>query len=225
MSGSQPKQLQSSRQMIIAIDGPAASGKGTIARNVAKQLKLPHLDTGLLYRAVAHAVLETGADFDNPQDVTRIATKIDVEALDPSVLRSAEVGTAASKVAAMPSVRQVLFETQQNFANQPNGAVLDGRDIGTVICPHADVKLYIDAQPDVRAKRRYQELLGRGEIANYEAVLEDIRVRDHRDATRPIAPLRQSEDALLLDTSDLGIEASIAAALDLVLNADKAPGR
>lgn len=202
--------------MIIAIDGPAASGKGTIARNLAGHFGLPHLDTGLLYRAVAQTALAAEMDFSDNEAIQQIAEKLCLDRLDATSLRSAVVGTAASKVAAMPAVRDVLLTAQQSFAHQPGGAVLDGRDIATVICPEADVKLYVDASPQVRAGRRHAELAKRGEDVSYEAVLADILVRDHRDATRPIAPLRQSEDALLLDTTNLGIDAAIAAATDLV---------
>lgn len=205
--------------MIIAIDGPAASGKGTIARHLGAHFGLPHLDTGLLYRAVAHQALMARADFTDIDAIRQIAIGLALDALDGGVLRSAVVGTAASQVAAMAPVREALLTAQRAFARQDGGAVLDGRDIATVICPDADVKLYVDASAQVRATRRHNELQQRGETVSYEAVLDDILVRDHRDATRPIAPLRRSCDALLLDTTNLGIEAAIAAAQDLVSGA------
>lgn len=202
--------------MIVAIDGPAASGKGTIARRIAGQYGLLHLDTGLLYRAVAHAALVTGEDVHNPDIAIKHAHTIKVDQLGQLDLRSAEIGASASVVAAIPAVRKILHDTQQSFCHQPGGAVVDGRDIGTVICPEADVKLYVDATAEVRAGRRYGELLKRGEDVTYDDVLRDIKDRDARDKARVIAPLKQADDAHLLDTTDLGIEAAVAAAIALV---------
>ncbi|MGE4372433.1 MAG: (d)CMP kinase [Xanthobacter sp.] len=199
----------------IAIDGPAASGKGTLARRLALHFSLPHLDTGLLYRAVGAQCLEQGVLEDEAASVA-IAHALDISHLDPEALRTAGIGEAASVVAARPGVRAALLELQRHFAAQPGGAVLDGRDIGTVICPDAPAKLFVTATPEVRARRRFNELEGRGEITSYEAVLEDIRKRDARDSGRSSAPLTMSKDAARLDTSDLGIEAAFAAALELV---------
>lgn len=200
--------------MIIAIDGPAASGKGTLARRLAAHYGLPHLDTGLLYRAVGARCLAEGV-----RDEARaagIAHELDVRALDADALRTAGIGEAASVVAAMPAVRAALLELQRRFAAQPGGAVLDGRDIGTVICPDASAKLFVTATPAVRAERRYKELAGRGDAISYDDVLADIRKRDERDSNRAAAPLVQAADAMLLDTSTLGIEEAYAAALALV---------
>ncbi|MGQ3675110.1 (d)CMP kinase [Xanthobacter sp. TB0139] len=205
----------------IAIDGPAASGKGTLARRLALHFSLPHLDTGLLYRAVGAQCLERGALEDEAASV-EIARALDISHLNPEALRSAGIGEAASVVAARPGVRTALLELQRHFAAQPGGAVLDGRDIGTVICPDAPAKLFVTATPEVRAQRRFSELEGRGEITSLETVLADIRKRDARDSGRSDAPLAMAEDAALLDTSNLGIEAAFAAALSLVEQALRA---
>lgn len=201
--------------MIIAIDGPAASGKGTLARRLAAHFGLPHLDTGLLYRAVGAQCLAAGR-LDDAAASEAVARALDVSTLDPEALRTAAIGEAASVVAARPGVRAALLDLQRRFAAQPGGAVLDGRDIGTVICPDAPAKLFVTASPEVRAERRYKELIGRGEAARFEDVLADIRIRDARDSGRASAPLAMAEDAALLDTSALGIEAAFAAALALV---------
>ncbi|MFG1301548.1 (d)CMP kinase [Xanthobacter sp. V3C-3] len=201
--------------MIIAIDGPAASGKGTLARRLAAHFRLPHLDTGLLYRAVGARCLAEGVLADEVASV-RAAHALDVAALDPDALRTAALGEAASVVAARPQVRAALLELQRRFATQPGGAVLDGRDIGTVICPDADAKLFVTAKPEVRAERRFLELRGRGEDIAYDAVLEDIRRRDERDSGRAAAPLTMADDAVLLDTSTLDIPGAFAAALAAV---------
>lgn len=201
--------------MVIAIDGPAASGKGTLARRLAAYYGLPHLDTGLLYRAVGARCLAEGRLGDEEASVAA-ALNLDVSALVPDALRTAELGEAASVVAARPGVRAALLDLQRRFAAQTGGAVLDGRDIGTVICPDAPAKLFVTARPEVRAERRFRELAGRGEAIAYEAVLADILKRDERDSGRSSAPLLKADDAVLLDTSDLGIEAAFAAALDIV---------
>lgn len=201
--------------MVIAIDGPAASGKGTLARRLAAHYGLPHLDTGLLYRAVAARCLALGRLDDEATSVDAART-LDVAALDPEALRTAELGEAASVVAARPGVRTALLALQHRFAAQPGGAVLDGRDIGTVICPHAEAKLFVTASPQVRAERRFRELAGRGEAVTLEAVLADIHRRDERDSHRSAAPLVQADDAVLLDTSALDIPAAFAAALAIV---------
>ena len=199
--------------MLIAVDGPAASGKGTIARRLAKQLNLPYLDTGLLYRGVAHALLQQGLDPNKAEQAVEAARHLAVDGLEDEALRSAAVGAAASVVAANPAVRAVLLDVQKRFAAQAGGAVLDGRDIGTVICPHADLKLFVTATSEVRAHRRYLELQKRGEAVEEASVLSDIRQRDARDSQRAAAPLVQAADAVLLDTSNLDIEAAVRAAL------------
>ena len=199
--------------MIIAVDGPAASGKGTIARRLAAHLNLPYLDTGLLYRGVAHALLQRGQDGTDAAQAHAIALALDVETLDDEALRSAAVGAMASVVAAIPAVRAALLEVQKAFAGKPQGAVLDGRDIGTVICPHADLKLFVTASSEVRTRRRYLELQKRGEPIEEMAVLADIQQRDARDQNRAAAPLVKAADAVLLDTSNLDIENAFRAAL------------
>jgi cytidylate kinase len=202
--------------MIIAIDGPAASGKGTIARRLAAHYGLPHLDTGLLYRAVARALL----DFDHPlADETaavRAAQALDRSHLDEARLRGREMGEAASVVAALPAVRAALVDWQRAFARRAEGAVLDGRDIGTVICPDATVKIFVTATPEERARRRFRELAGRGETVTFEDVLDDIRRRDARDSARAMAPLAIAPDARLLDTTSLDIEQAFLAAVAII---------
>lgn len=200
--------------MIIAIDGPAASGKGTIARAVAAHFGLPHLDTGLLYRAVGLATLREGGDPANEADAFAACDFSDAMLTDPA-LRSEAAGASASRVSSHPSVRAALVERQRAFARQPGGAVLDGRDIGTVIAPEADAKLFVTARAEVRAQRRHDELERMGLRSRYEAILHDIQARDERDANRPVAPLKQADDAILLDTSDLGIEDAIQRAIAL----------
>lgn len=202
--------------MIIAIDGPAASGKGTLAKRLAAHFGLPHLDTGLLYRAVARALIDSGDPLANEDAATRAALALEPSSLDDPRLRGAPMGEAASIVSAFQPVRDALLAFQRGFAGQAAGAVLDGRDIGTVVCPLADVKLFITAAPEERARRRHLELLERGEIAEFTTILEDIRRRDERDRTRSTAPLRIADDALVLDTTNLDPEAAFRAALDLV---------
>lgn len=192
----------------IAIDGPAAAGKGTIGRAMAARFGFPHMDTGLLYRAVGKKVL-TGAD---ATAAARALTPADLETGD---LRTAEVGQAASKVAALPAVRTALLDFQRAFAQRAGGAILDGRDIGTVICPDAAVKLFVTASDEVRAQRRHAELSAKGSDLSLAQVLEDLRARDARDTQRSDAPLRAAEDALLLDTSQLSIEDAVAQAVAL----------
>lgn len=200
---------------MIAVDGPAASGKGTIARALAKHFGLPHMDTGLLYRAVALNLWRWGGDPSSEFEAVRACDELGVDPDDPE-LRSEPVSKIASSISAYPSVRAALLERQQDFARQPGGAVLDGRDIGTVIAPDADVKLFVTASPEVRARRRLEELLSRGMRAHFEDVLADIRVRDERDSNRKAAPLREAPDAILLDTSGLDIDEAIAEAVRLV---------
>jgi cytidylate kinase len=209
--------------MIIAIDGPAASGKGTLAKKLAAHYGFRHLDTGLLYRAVALAVLTAGHKPTERDKAIAAAKTIDPATFDETALKRYDVGEAASVVSAVPEVRAALFKLQQDFAAAPPGAVLDGRDIGTVICPNADVKVFVTASPEVRAYRRTMELRGRGEKADEKAVLADILARDERDRSRSAAPLVQAADALLLDTSALDIEGSFKAALALVEKVRKRP--
>jgi cytidylate kinase len=201
--------------MIIAVDGPAASGKGTIARAVAGHYGLPHLDTGLLYRAVGQTVLDHGGDPARAADALA-ACAFDDAMLGDARLKDDAAGNAASVVSAHPEVRAALLARQHAFAAQPGGAVLDGRDIGTVIAPKADAKLFIQATSEIRAQRRHQELLRTGAAIDYEQVLADIVARDHRDSSRSAAPLRQAEDAMLLDTSTLSIADAIDRAIALI---------
>jgi cytidylate kinase len=200
---------------VIAVDGPAASGKGTVARALASHFNLPHMDTGLLYRAVALNLWRWGGDAGNQFEALRACDDLGFDQADPE-LRSEPVSKIASMISAYPAVRAALLQRQQDFAGQAGGAVLDGRDIGTVIAPHADVKLFVTASAQVRAERRLKELQERGMSAHYEDVLADIRSRDERDAGREVAPLKQAADAVLLDTSTLTPEQAIAEALRLV---------
>lgn len=210
--------------MIIAIDGPAASGKGTLAKRIAERLGYAHLDTGLLYRAVARDMGKKRLDLEDEAAAAAVAGDLDLGSLDDPALRGPGAGEAASVVAKFPSVRTVLRKLQQDFANRPPGAVLDGRDIGTVICPRADIKIYVTASPEVRAERRYRELVARGEAAEYEAVLLEIRRRDERDAGRRASPMRPAEDAFLLDTTNLDIEAAFDTALGVISRKVGQPG-
>lgn len=201
--------------MIIAVDGPAASGKGTIARALARHYGLPHMDTGLLYRAVALKLWRWGGDPSIEFEALRACDDLGFDP-DDQELRSEPVSRIASKVSSYASVRDALLQRQRDFAGQEGGAVLDGRDIGTIIAPNADAKLFVTASPEVRAQRRVRELLERGMPGHYEDVLLDIRARDERDATREFAPLRQAQDADLLDTSELDVDQAIAEAIRLV---------
>ncbi len=202
--------------MIIAIDGPAASGKGTIAKQIAEVYGLHHLDTGLLYRAVAKAMLDAGDRLDDAARAGAAARALDPSRFDVTLLKSQAVGEAASVVSAIPAVRDALIAYQRQFAVKPPGAVLDGRDIGTVIAPGADVKIFVTATPQVRAARRTLELRERGETMNEEDVLADILRRDERDATRATAPLQPAPDAHLLDPTHLGIDAAFRAAVTII---------
>ena len=199
---------------VIAVDGPAASGKGTIARALAAHFGLPHMDTGLLYRAVALNLWRWGGDPASEFEALRAADMLSIDPADEE-LRSEPVSRIASSISAYPSLRTALLKRQQDFAQQPGGAVLDGRDIGTVIAPTADVKLFVTASPEVRAQRRVRELLERGMPAHYDDVLTDIRSRDARDSSRDVAPLRPAPDAIILDTSDFDREASVGEAIRL----------
>ncbi len=202
--------------MIIAIDGPAASGKGTLARKLATHFGLPHLDTGLLYRATARSMIDAGERLDHMAAAFAAARGLALVDFDEAGLRGRAMGEAASIVAAMPEVRATLVEAQRSFAARPGGAVLDGRDIGTVVCPQADVKIYVVAAPHTRAQRRALELARVGEPADFAEILEGIRQRDARDMTRAVAPLRPADDAMMLDTTSLDAESTFAAALRLV---------
>jgi cytidylate kinase len=202
--------------MIIAIDGPAASGKGTLAKRIGARMGLPVLDTGLLYRAVARDLAQRGFRLDDPWAGAAIAKGLDPATLEDPALRGAKAGDAASIAARLPEVRRALLDFQRAFADQQTGAVLDGRDIGTVICPSADVKIFVTATPEVRARRRFAEVEARGENSSYDEVLADIIARDSRDAGRGSAPLRKADDADLLDTTELDIEAVLQAAVRLI---------
>ena len=202
--------------LVIAVDGPAASGKGTIAKAVARHYGLPHMDTGALYRAVGLAVLRRGGDPADADAAEAAARALDLSLLEDRALRDAATSEAASAVAVHPAVRQALFDLQRSFAAQPGGAVLDGRDIGTVIAPDATAKLFVTASDEVRSTRRQAELASRGEIRRFDEVLADLRRRDARDSGRDAAPLAQAADAALLDTSDLAIDAAVQRAIALV---------
>lgn len=201
--------------MIVAVDGPAASGKGTIAKALARHYGLPHMDTGLLYRAVALNLLRFGGDPDSEFAAARACDFSQTDFADPE-LKSEAAGGIASRISAYPMVRAALAERQRDFAAQEGGAVLDGRDIGTVIAPGADVKLFVTASPEVRARRRFEELTRMGLSVHYEDVLLDIRARDERDMGRSAAPLIRADDALLLDTSGMGVDEAVAAAITAV---------
>ncbi len=202
--------------MIIAIDGPSASGKGTLGKMLAAHYGLRHLDTGLIYRAVAKAVLDAKKRPDDVAAAVAAAKTLDLSCFDDAVLKSHPVGEAASLISAIPEVRAALLAFQREFAGGPPGAVLDGRDIGTIICPNADVKIFVTATPEVRARRRTLEYRAAGRPIDESAVLADIVKRDERDSARSAAPLKQAQDAHLLDTTHLDIDAAIRAAIDIV---------
>ena len=204
------------RILIIAVDGPAASGKGTLGKRLAAHYGLRHLDTGLLYRAVAHAVLAAGKLAADKASAIAAARALDPAAFDEAELKTPAIGEAASIVSAIPEVRAALLAFQRDFAARPPGAVLDGRDIGTVICPDADVKIFVTAAPEVRARRRALEFAASGKPMDEAAVLADIKARDARDMNRAAAPLKQAPDAHLLDTSEMDIPTVIRAAIDIV---------
>lgn len=202
--------------MIIAIDGPAASGKGTLAKKIAAQFGYHVLDTGLLYRAVARDVTARGFRLDDRWAALAAARSLDPASLDDPVLRGVAAGDKASVVARIPEVRAALLAYQRDFARQAPGAVLDGRDIGTVVCPDAQIKIFVTASPEERARRRHLEHQGRGEAATYEELLADIRARDERDSARAIAPLKSAPDAVTIDTTTLDAEAAFAAAIEII---------
>jgi cytidylate kinase len=210
--------------MIVAVDGPAASGKGTIARALARHYGLPHMDTGLLYRAVALNLLRWGGDPADEKEALRACDFSQIDFADPE-LKSEAAGGIASRISAYPLVRAALIKRQRDFAEQPGGAVLDGRDIGTVIAPDADAKLFVTAGPEERARRRCEELKRMGLDVHFDDVLIDIRARDERDSNRDMAPLRMAEDAELLDTSCTAIEAAVARAVEAVERRIAARGR
>ena len=202
--------------IVIAVDGTAASGKGTLAKRLAAHFGFAHLDSGSLYRRVALGVLEAGGDPKNEQDALKAARAVDPgRAADPAI-RTAEIGKIASVVSAFPAVRAALLEFQRAFAGAEPGAVIDGRDIGTVICPDATAKLFVDAKPEIRAHRRWLELQAMGIARDEAALLAEIKARDAADMSRPVSPLKQATDAFLLDTSEMDIDAAFAAALALV---------
>jgi cytidylate kinase len=202
--------------MIIAIDGPAASGKGTLGKRLAQHYGYRHLDTGVIYRAVAKAMLDAGAELTDETRAVAVAMELDPEKFGDPALKSQKVGDAASVVSALPRVRAALVDFQRQFAVSAPGAVLDGRDIGTVICPDADVKIFVVADPKIRAHRRTLEAKARGEAADEAVVLADILKRDERDQNRAAAPLKAASDAYLLDNSHLDIEGGVRAAIDII---------
>ena len=202
--------------MIIAIDGPAASGKGTLGKRLARYYGYRHLDTGVIYRAVAKAMIDAGADLTDEARAVKAALSLDPEKFGDPVLKTQVIGDAASQVSSIAGVRAALVDFQRQFDSGPPGAVLDGRDIGTVICPHADVKIFVVADPRVRARRRTLEAQSRGEPADEALVLADILKRDERDRNRAAAPLKAADDAVLLDNSLLDIESGVRAAIDIV---------
>lgn len=206
------------KSLLIAIDGPAAAGKGTLAQSLATCLALPYLDTGLLYRAIGKLMQVAGLDLDDAEAATVVAEKLTPPDLQRTDLRGREAGELASRVAVHPGVRAALVAFQRDFAHGPRGAVLDGRDIGTVICPDADVKLYVTASAEVRARRRTDELLAKGRAVDYEAILSEVKARDARDSGRAEAPLRPADDAVVIDTSSLGPDEVLATALSVVEN-------
>lgn len=200
----------------IAIDGPAAAGKGTLSRKIAETYGFHHLDTGLTYRATAKALLDAGLPLDDETVAEKMALELDLAGLDRSVLSRHEIGEAASKIAVMTRVRRALVKAQQLFAAREPGTVLDGRDIGTVVCPEAPVKLYVTASADVRARRRYDEILANGGNGDYDTIFAEVKKRDERDMGRADSPLRPAEDAHLLDTSEMSIEAAFQAARTII---------
>lgn len=201
---------------VIAIDGPAAAGKGTLSRRIAETYGFHHLDTGLTYRACAKALLDAGLPLDDETQAAEMALKVDLSGLDRAVLSAHAIGEAASKIAVMPSVRRALVEAQRTFSERAPGTVLDGRDIGTVVCPDASVKLYVTASAEVRAKRRFDEIVSGGGSAVFEDVLADVIKRDERDMNRADSPLKPADDAHLIDTTEMGIEAAFQAAKRLI---------
>ena len=207
--------------MIIAIDGPAASGKGTMARRIAKEIGVPYLDTGSLYRAVGVFTLRRGGDPANETDAVAAANELNINDFSPEDLRAEAAGNAASKVAAIPGVRAALLAYQRSFAAKPAGAVLDGRDIGTVVCPDADAKIFVTASLEVRVQRRIKELREKGESVNEQRVWDDMVARDERDSNRGVAPLKPADDAFVLDTSSMNADEAFAQAKAFIVSKKK----
>ncbi|WP_336278759.1 (d)CMP kinase [Bartonella sp. CB175] len=212
------------KPFIIAIDGPAASGKGTLARKIAAHYRLHYLDTGLTYRGVAYALLQQKLALDDEESAILYAKELDFNTLNPAILSSHELGEAASQIALIPAAREILVAKQRNFAQILPGSVLDGRDIGTIVCPDANIKLYVLANVEERAKRRHQEILKKGFQADYNEILTDLKQRDNRDITRKQSPLKPAQNAHLLDTSELSIEATFIAACTFIDPIIKAHG-
>jgi cytidylate kinase len=204
------------KSFVIAIDGPAAAGKGTLSRRIAEEYGFHHLDTGLTYRATAKALLDAGLPLDDEAVAEKMAREVELAGLDRNILSKHEIGEAASKIAVMPAVRRALVEAQRRFSKRMPGTVLDGRDIGTVVCPDAPVKLYVTASPEVRARRRYDEIIGNDGTADFDAIFDDVRRRDERDMGRADSPLKPAVDAHLLDTSEMSIEAAFQAAKSII---------
>ena len=202
--------------MIIAIDGTLASGKGTIARRLSRWYGLAYMDTGQLYRATGVVALKRSTDFNDPAALAQVALSLDLNDYSDDELRTAEAGQAASKVAAVPEVRAALLEKQRAFASQSGGAILDGRDIGTVVCPNADVKIWVDAEVEIRATRRWKELIAKGDTLSLDDMIEQLKERDNRDKTRQDAPMIAAADAVLIDTTHLSIDAAVDKARDAV---------
>jgi CMP/dCMP kinase len=209
--------------MIVAIDGPAASGKGTLARRIAQHFGLRHLDTGLIYRAVAKAMMDAGHPLDDAALATAAARSLDPARFDETALKVRGIGQGASIVSAIPAVRTALLMVQRDFAALPPGAVLDGRDIGTVICPDADVKIFVTATAEERARRRAAEMKAKGEVVEEAEILADILRRDERDSSRAVAPLKPAADAYLLDTTHLDVESAVKAAIAIVEKRPRPP--
>ncbi len=209
------------RPFVVAIDGPAAAGKGTLAERLAAHLGLPYLDTGLLYRTIGKLMAERGFDLDDGELAGQFAAALDPEDLKRGDLRGREAGELASRVAVHPQVRTALVDFQRGFADRAPGAVLDGRDIGTVICPGADVKIFVTASPEVRARRRTDELAAKGRAVDYDRILAEVKERDDRDSNRATAPLKPAADAHLLDTSHLDRDGAFAAALAILAAAGR----
>lgn len=201
---------------IVAIDGPAAAGKGTLSRRIAEAYGFHHLDTGLTYRATAKALLDARLPLDDEAIAEQMAREVELAGLDRDILSAHAIGEAASRIAVMPAVRRALVEAQRAFSHKAPGTVLDGRDIGTVVCPQAQVKLYVTASPEVRAHRRYDEIRAKGVDADYDAIFADVKMRDERDMGRADSPLKPASDAHLLDTSEMSIEAAFQAAKAII---------
>ena len=214
--------ISGKNNLVIAIDGPAASGKGTLARRLAETFGLPHLDTGLIYRATAKSMLDNGAALDDELAAVEAAKRIDLSKLDRTILSAHEISDAASQISVMAGVRAALLDVQRNFANTSPGGVLDGRDIGTNVCPNADVKIYVTASAETRAERRHREIVANGGNTSYSEIFDDLKIRDHRDSNRAENPLKPAEYALLLDTSKMDIETAFLAAITWVKKAQAA---